>query len=102
MLCDATREAAKDLENLKIINPERSPEVAALRYELRKWMAKDHNWIAKEARSISKQAKQSSARHREELAGIKKAAQEAAAHVSVARNRSGTPSNGTGSRRGRA
>lgn len=97
ILCDATREAAQDLENLKIIKPEYISEIAALKYELRKSLAKHHHWIAKEARSISRQAKESSARHREELELIKKTAQEAAANAGIARTRGRAESNGTGS-----
>lgn len=87
MLRDATREAAQDLENLKLVNPEHNPAVAALKYQLRDSLAKNHKWIAEEARSISRHAKQSSARHREELVRIKKTAREAAANVAKTRRR---------------
>jgi hypothetical protein len=87
MLRDATQEAAQDLENLKIIKLEHTPEVAVLKYELRKSLAKDQSWIAKEARLLSRKAKHSSARHREELVQMKKTARDAAANVRIARTR---------------
>lgn len=71
MLRDATRQAAEDLENLKIMKPDR-PEVAVLKHELRESLARHHDSLAKEARSKSEHAKQSSAHHHRELTKIKK------------------------------
>ena len=85
MLRDATREAAQDLDNLKIVTPQQSAGLAMLKHELRKSLAKDHESIASEARSTWTQAKQSSARHRAELMQMKITAHEAAASLSVAR-----------------
>ena len=89
MLRDANRKAAEDLENLKLVKPEYSPGVAVLRFELRKSLAKAYKWIAKEAYSRSRQAKQSSARHRRELAQIKKIAEAATSKVASIWHRSG-------------
>lgn len=89
MLRDATREAAQDLENLKIVKPEDHPGVAVLRYELRKSLATNDRSLAKQARSVSRQAKQSAAHHRLELMEMKRVAREAAAELGRVKARRG-------------
>jgi hypothetical protein len=83
MLRDATREAAQSLDNLRILRPEYSPEVAGLKKELRKSLAANLKSLAEDARTTSRQAKQSSARHRQELLRIKRMANEAAAKAAA-------------------
>lgn len=86
MLRDATRQAAQDLENLKIMKPDH-PEVAVLKHELRESLARHHDSLAKEAHSKSQHAKQSSAHHHRELTKIKNTAKEAAANLTHAKGR---------------
>jgi DNA-binding protein H-NS len=86
-LRDATREAIRDLDSLKLVKPEQSSKVTVLKYELTEALAKDHQSFAKQARSISKQAKQASAQHRGELMQMKKTAAEASLNLRVARTR---------------
>jgi hypothetical protein len=82
-LRDATRDVAQDLDNLKIMTPERFPEIATLSFELQQLLARGHKRVAKDARWLSKQAKASSARHIQELIHMKKTAQEAVATVNA-------------------
>jgi hypothetical protein len=81
MLTEATRQAVRNLDNLVLIKPEQSPEIARLRWELDLFLPKNHARVAAEARSASCQAKESSRRHRIELTKMKKVAHEAAEKV---------------------
>lgn len=76
-LRQATREASQNLDNLRIVTPKHSPEVAVLSKELRKSLAKSHRWISNEARWMSRRAKESSSRHRRELMEIMRAGEAA-------------------------
>lgn len=80
-LREVTREAALDLDNLKLIKPDRNPEVARLRRELNLFLLAQYWRVVKEARTALSQAKASSRRHRLELAERKKVAEDAEDHV---------------------
>ena len=86
-LREATLEAARNLDTLVLVKPERNPEVARLRFELGLFLLKHHKLIAAEARTALSKAKASSRRHRFELAEMKQVAQEAAENVAACRKR---------------
>jgi|ERR1041385_7127023 hypothetical protein len=88
LLRNATREAAQDLDNLKIVRPENDSKAADVLKGVRTSLARGYNRIASDARSMCIQAGKSSARHRNELMLMKKTARDAAANLSDRKRRS--------------
>ena len=87
LLREATRNAARDMRNLKLIKPDQNPQIQRLQSELDGLLMKHCTRVAEAARSASSQAKASSRQHRLDLREMKDFAKEAAENIIEFRRR---------------